>query len=127
MRSCPSTGTRARLLFIGFCLGLTAFKVHKVGTFTSEKQLTASIQSFFEDPSHTLLVLQCDSVHDAPHILLTKSIVDKTQAEYKNLSMLNIGIIISCSNFLIIFLYLQLNPNMFYSSCTSIVALLQHP
>jgi hypothetical protein len=92
MRSCPITGTslKFQLQYCSyvFCLGLKTFKVHKVGTFTSEKQLTASVQSFFEDPSHVLLVLQCDSVHDAPHILLTKSIVDQMRAEYKNISML---------------------------------------
>jgi hypothetical protein len=57
--------------------------VYKVGTFTSEKQLSNCVQSFFTSPTLVLLTLQCDSANDAPHILLTKSMVDQIMSEHK--------------------------------------------
>jgi hypothetical protein len=62
------------------------FKVNKIGAFSSEKQLAANIQSFFEDPNLQLFVLQCNTITDTPHVLLAKSLIDQSRAEYlKNL------------------------------------------
>lgn len=54
----------------------------KAGTFNSEKQLAGAIQAFFEVPIHQCFILQCNSVLDATHILLCKSLLDQTRAEY---------------------------------------------
>lgn len=56
--------------------------MYKIGTFTSEKQLSSCVRSFFADPIAEIFVLQCDTLVDAPHILLAKSLIDQLRIEH---------------------------------------------
>ncbi|KAK3605800.1 hypothetical protein CHS0354_002416 [Potamilus streckersoni] len=57
-------------------------QIEKLGAFKSEKQLTMQMEQFWHSSSKELLFLQCKADIDGAHILLSKSIIEKLQAEY---------------------------------------------
>eukprot|EP00026_Physarum_polycephalum_P000019 Phypoly_transcript_00019.p1 GENE.Phypoly_transcript_00019~~Phypoly_transcript_00019.p1 ORF type:complete len:3090 (+),score=490.35 Phypoly_transcript_00019:142-9411(+) len=67
---------------IGPVFPRSTHQVFRLGTFTSEKQLTNTVRNFFADTNLEVLALQCDALVDAPHILLAKYIVDQLRSDY---------------------------------------------
>ncbi|KAL3853048.1 hypothetical protein ACJMK2_016631, partial [Sinanodonta woodiana] len=57
-------------------------QVEKLGAFKSEKQLTMQMEQFWHSSDRELLFLQCKADTDGTHILLSKSIIEKLQADY---------------------------------------------
>ncbi|KAJ4460556.1 putative E3 ubiquitin-protein ligase [Paratrimastix pyriformis] len=64
--------------------GLARPMVVKLGEFKSERDMAASIHTFWSDPRSDLLVIQADPTldHDGRHLLLAKFLLDEERREY---------------------------------------------
>jgi len=54
-------------------------QTEKINTFKSERQLSARLTHFWEDTQTEVLIVQCHAVDDAPHILLTKTLIQQAR------------------------------------------------
>jgi len=54
----------------------------RLGSFDTETALADTVRSFFQDDTTSLLLIECDALHDQSSILLAKFLVDRESTEY---------------------------------------------